>query len=181
MTDFTLYDETTAPKSTKETLAEVRKTYGMIPNLYGYLAESPVALSAYITINDQLMNHSSLTPAHVQVALLAISDVNNCEFCVAAHSWVSSKVMANPQTVAAIREGGTIEDPQDKVLVHVVRAIVSDRGHVADEILQAFFAAGFTKQNLFDLLVCNMLKSLSNYTNHITNTEVNEEFKGFAR
>lgn len=88
MTTFNLYDENTAPDNTKETLVEMRKAYGMIPNLYGYLAESPVALNAYLHINDQLMKHSSLTPAQVQVALLAISAENGCEFCVAAHSWV---------------------------------------------------------------------------------------------
>jgi len=181
MTDFTLYDENTAPDSTKGTLKEVKAAYGMLPNLYGYLAESPVALNAYLHINDQLMKHSSLTPIQVQVALLAISEVNNCEFCIAAHSWVGSTLKANPQTVEAIRQGGKIEDPQDKALVDLVRALVNDRGYVSDKIMDAFLSAGFTKENMFDLLVCNMLKSLSNYANHVTKTEVNAELAAFAR
>lgn len=181
MTDFTLYDENTAPESTKGTLAKVHSMYGMIPNLYGYLAESPVALNAYLHINDQLMKHSSLTPVQVQVALLAISEVNGCEFCIAAHSWVGSTIKANEQTVAAIRDGGEISDPQDRALVNLVRAIVSERGHVGDAVLDDFFAAGFSKEHMFDLLVCNMLKSLSNYANHITKTEVNPELAAFKR
>ena len=181
MANFTLYDESTAPESTKENLADVRKAYGMMPNLYGYLAESPVALNAYLHINEQLMKKSSLTPAQVQVALLAISEVNGCEFCIAAHSWVSSTQKANEQTVKAIREGREVDDPQDRALVQLVQAIVKDRGYVADELIDQFLDAGFTKENMFDLLVCNMLKSLSNYANHITKTEVNPELASFAR
>lgn len=181
MTTFDLYNEQTAPATTQATLKTVRETYGMIPNLYGYLAESPVALNAYLHINEQLMKHSSLTPAQVQIALLAISAVNECEFCVAAHSWVSGSVNANEQTVKAIREGLDIEDPKDKALAQLIQSVVKDRGHVADQIVQQFLAAGHTKENLFDLLVCNMLKSLSNYANHITNTELNPELQRFAR
>lgn len=181
MSLFTLYDEQTAPQSTQATLGKIRETYGMIPNLYGYLAESPVALNAYMHINEQLMKHSSLTPAQVQLALLAISEVNNCEFCIAAHSWVISNLKANAQSVAAIRDGETIQDEKDRVLVNLVRAIVSDRGFVAEEVIQQFLDAGYSKENYFDLLVCNMLKSLSNYANHVTQTQVNPEMQAFAR
>jgi len=181
MTDFTLYNPETAPDSTKATLAEVNTMYGMVPNLYGYLAESPVALNAYLHINEQLMKNSSLTPVQVQVALLAISEVNGCEFCIAAHSWVSSTIKAKEQTVAAIRDGGEIEDAQDKALVNLAREVVSERGHISDTVLAEFLAAGFTKENMFDLLVCNMLKSLSNYANHITDTQVNPELAAFKR
>jgi len=181
MIQFNLYDETSAPATTQGTLSKIRDTYGMIPNLYGYLAESPVALNAYLHINEQLMKHSSLTPAQVQTALLAISEVNQCEFCIAAHSWVGSKMLANPQTVKAIREGGDIEDTQDRAMVQLIRAVVRDRGFVADEIVEQFLNVGFSKENLFDLLVCNMLKALSNYANHLTGTEINPEMQAFAR
>jgi len=112
---------------------------------------------------------------------LAISAVNNCEFCVAAHSWVGGTLKANEQTVQAIRDGEVVENTEDKALVDLVQAIVTDRGFVADEIIDAFLAAGFSRENMFDLLVCNMLKSLSNYANHITKTEVNSELAAFAR
>lgn len=175
MPSFTLYDENTAPESTKQTLAQIKQEYGIIPNIYGYLAESPVALNAFLDINDQLMEHSSLTPAQVQIALLAISQANNCSYCMAAHNWAGTQVHSNPLTVKAILEGKPIEDPKDKIFVDVARSIVKDRGHLSDALIDEFLDAGYTKQNLFDLLVCNMLKTLSNYSNHITKTEINKE------
>jgi len=59
--------------------------------------------------------------------------------------------------------------------------VVRDRGFVADEIVEQFLNVGFSKENLFDLLVCNMLKALSNYANHLTGTEINPEMQAFAR
>ena len=181
MSNYTLYDEHTAPEASQALLSNVRKKFGMIPNLYGYLAQSPVALNASLMISNELMMHSSLTPAQVQVALLAISEQNNCEFCIAAHSWVGSQFDANPQTVKAIREGGIIQDTQDHAMVTFLRALVSDRGHVTPIIEQQFYEAGFSQANMFDLLVCNMLKSLTNYANHLVGIEINPEFIEFAR
>jgi len=178
---FTAYNAETAPESTKSTLVEIENKYGFLPNLYAYLAESETALNAYLHINDQLMTKSSLTPAQVQLALLAISAENTCEFCVAAHSWVSELVEADAESVAAVREGRKVENPKDAVLVELVRAIVQERGYVGESLLQRFFDAGYSKANFFDLLVCNMLKALSNYANHVTKTEANGPLEKYVR
>jgi len=181
MIELTHYTTETAPESTASTLKNIEKMYGFVPNLYGYLAESPVALNAYLHINEQLMKHSSLSGAEVQLALLAISAENQCEFCMAAHSMMSSKVGGSAESVAQVKEGKPVTEPRDAALVSFVQALVKDRGHVAEAITQVLFDQGFSKENMYDLLVCNMLKSLSNYSNHLTHTEVNEELKAFAR
>ena len=178
---FTAYNSETAPENTKATLIDVEKKYGFVPNLYAYLAESETALNAYLHINDQLMTKSSLTPAQVQLALLAISAENGCEFCVAAHSWVTELVEANPESVAAVREGRKVENSKDAALVELAQAIVQERGYVGESLIQRFFDAGYSKENFFDLLVCNMLKSLSNYANHVTKTEANGPLEKYLR
>ena len=181
MAEMTLHTVETAPESTKKTLAEIEKNYGFLPNLFGYLAESPTALNAYLDINDQLMKHSSLSPAQVQLTLLAISAENHCEFCVAAHSWGTKMANANSQSVEQLRAGEDVTDAKDAALVNFARAVVRERGFVDPSVTDAFFAAGYTAANLYDVLVCNMLKALSNYTNHITHTEINPELQSFAR
>ncbi|MFT7290154.1 MAG: putative peroxidase-related enzyme [Reinekea sp.] len=181
MIELTHYTPDTAPETTAPTLKNIEKMYGFIPNLYGYLAESPVALNAYLHINDQLMKHSSLSGAEVQLALLAISAENECEFCIAAHSMMLTKVGGNAESVAQVKAGHPVSATRDAALVNFVQALVKDRGHVADSVTQVLLDQGFSKENMYDLLVCNMLKSLSNYSNHLTHTEVNDELKAFAR
>ena len=61
MSDFTLYNEETAPAASRELLKDGRKKYGFLPNLYGYMAESPTLLRGYFDLSD-LFAQSSLSP-----------------------------------------------------------------------------------------------------------------------
>ncbi len=58
--------------------------------------------------------------------------------------------------------------------------LVENRGWASPEALDAFLGAGFTKQNVLESLVVIAHKVLSNYTNHIVNTPVDEVFKRFT-
>ena len=93
----------------------------------------------------------------------------------------SKKVGGNAESVEQVRQGKPVTQPRDAALVNFVQALVKGRGHVPEAITQGLFDAGFTKENMYDILVCNMLKSLSNYSNHLTHTEVNDELKPFSR
>lgn len=44
----------TAPSASKPTLEEVKKRFGMIPNLMGVFANNPEALKAYVVLGDML-------------------------------------------------------------------------------------------------------------------------------
>jgi hypothetical protein len=59
---FTLHTKETAPDASRPVLDQVEKTYGFVPNLYAVFAESPVAISSYLYISGQLMEHGALSP-----------------------------------------------------------------------------------------------------------------------
>ncbi|MEP3631138.1 MAG: carboxymuconolactone decarboxylase family protein, partial [Hyphomicrobiales bacterium] len=50
------------------------------------------------------------------------------------------------------------------------------RGNPAKADLDAFFAAGYSKENVFEVIVGTAFKVMSNYTNHIAETEVDAPF-----
>lgn len=52
---------------------------------------------------------------------------------------------------------------------------VRERGWVTKATLEDFFAAGFTKQQVFEVILVVTIKTLSNYTNHLTKPEPNPE------
>ena len=52
MTQFAIHNEHSAPEASRPVLAGVRKNLGFIPNLYGVLAEAPVAAEAYGVLTD---------------------------------------------------------------------------------------------------------------------------------
>lgn len=175
MTDFTFYTPENAEGQTKDLLIGLKKKYGFVPNLFAYMAEAPYTIEAYGMLTN-LLEKTGLSGPQQQVALLAISIYNDCEFCTVAHHAFAKKAEAKPQTLAALRDGGDIEDPQDRALVAMARAIVDQRGWVKPEQLAAFYAAGFSKRNVYDLILIATIKTLSNYSNHLTEPEPNPEF-----
>jgi len=98
---FPLHTKESAPEASKPLLEQVEKGFGFVPNIFGVMSESPAATEAYLTLNKMVQEKTSLSPVEQQVALLAISERNGCDYCVAAPScrtpsWTRSRAMPGP-------------------------------------------------------------------------------------
>lgn len=175
MASFTQYSLSTAKPEIKATLEAVEKKFGFLPNLFTYMAEAPVTIEAYLALNA-LIQESSFTPQQAQVALLAVSVENQCGFCSIAHRAIGKMVGANQQTLDALATNVLIESAQDHALASFVRTVVRERGWVSEEVVDRFLASGFTKQQVFEVMLIVAIKTLSNYSNHISRPEPNPEF-----
>ncbi len=175
MTNFTYHTIDTAPAGSKETLANVKKAYGFIPNLISVFAESPAAVKAYTQLG-QVISESSLTPEEQQVLYIAISHINECTYCVAAHSTVAKMQNISGPVIEALRTGAPLPDSKLQTLRVFAQKIVENRGWVDDADVQHFLSAGYTKANVLDVLTAVSMKTLSNYTNHIVETELDNAF-----
>ncbi len=174
MTTFTFHTPQTTDGQNKALLENIQQDYGFIPNLFAYMAEAPTTIEAYLAMNKFIAN-GSFTPAQQQVALLAASVENGCDFCITAHRAIGKMSKANPQTLDALHNHGKIEDRSDRVLANYVRKVIKQRGYMSDEDMQAFCDAGFNKQQLLEVVLIVSIKTLSNYINHITKPEPNKE------
>jgi uncharacterized peroxidase-related enzyme len=174
MHEFKFYTPDNSSGEAKQILTDVQGKYGFVPNLFAYMAEAPYIIEAYSVLND-ILARTGLTAAQQQTALLAVSNYNNCKFCRVAHQAFGKMNQANPQTLKAIVDSTVIEDVTDKALVDMVIAIVDGRGRVSDEQLENFFSAGFDRRNVYDLILIVTIKTLSNYSNHLTEPEANEQ------
>ncbi len=174
MNHFNFHTQENTQGKTKALLDDIQQGYGFIPNLFAYMAEAPTTIEAYLAMND-LVSKSSFSPAQQQVALLAASVENNCDFCIIAHRAIGKMSRANPQTLDALHSGSEIEDPSDRALASYVRKVVKQRGLMSDEDIQTFLDAGFSRQQLLEVVLIVSIKTLSNYINHITNPEPNKE------
>lgn len=176
MTTFTFYTPENSQGKAKELLTQAHQGYGFIPNLYAYMAEAPVTIEAYNQLNT-LLGETAFTPAQQQVALLAASVENECDFCTVAHRAIGRASKANQQTLDALAGNDLIEDASDRALVDFVRTVVRLRGHASEVELQAFYDAGFTKRHVLEVVLIVSIKTLTNYINHITQPEPNAELQ----
>ena len=103
MTKFTVHTAETAPAASRPLLEGIKRGFGFVPNLFGVFAESPAALRGALAISEAF-SASSLSPAEQQLVMLAVSEANDCEYCVAAHSTLAKRMAkVDPALVAAAR------------------------------------------------------------------------------
>ncbi|BBI99468.1 alkyl hydroperoxide reductase AhpD [Ferrigenium kumadai] len=174
MTDFTFHTLENTTGHTRELLEGIRKGYGFIPNLFAYMAEAPTTVEAYLALND-LVSRGSLSAAQQQVALLAVSVENECEFCSVAHRAIGKMKGANAQTLNALASHSEIADAKDRALADFTQAVVRQRGRPSAAEIQAFLGTGFTRQQILEVILIVSIKTLSNYINHLTKPEPNKE------
>ena len=174
---FPLHTQDSAPEASKPLLAQVESAFGFVPNLTATLAESPAALAGYMQLSTIIEKNSALSPREQQVVMLAVSESNACDYCVAAHSLIAGMSGLPEDTVAALRDGRVLPDAKEAALAQFAKAVVNQRGWVSDADQEAFLAAGFTRQHLLDVLSIIALKTLSNYANHVAHTPLDAAFE----
>jgi uncharacterized peroxidase-related enzyme len=171
---FTHYNIDTAPEAAKPLLEQIKKSYGFIPSLFNYMAEAPTTIEAYLALNA-LIAKTSLSPIEAQLALLTTSIENDCDFCKTAHLAFAKKYGAKQQTLKALIDQQKIVCPCDAALILFTQQVVNKRGHLLSEEVDNFLSAGFSKQQIMEVILVVTIKTLSNYINHLTQPEVNPE------
>ena len=160
-----------------ELLLQVSGAIGLIPNLESVMANCPALLDTYLYADEQFRYNSGLSEKQQQIVYLTVSVVNDCHYCVPAHKYFGRKLgNLNHDQVNAICSNQPLQDSKLQTLVDLTREIVQERGWVSDDKAQAFFDAGFNKQQLLSIILAVGTKTLSNYMNHIAQTPVDDTF-----
>lgn len=157
----------------------VAKKFGFLPNLIRELAGAPAAVKAYVTLNG-LLDETSLTSVERQIVLATTSVENGCEYCVAAHTAGLKMAGLAGHQIEAIREQRPLADRRLEALRTFTANVVNKRGWIDNADLDAFLQAGYTKEQVLEVLVGVAMKTLSNYANHIAQTPLDKELQAFA-
>lgn len=179
MSTLTIHTIETAPEESKESLKNSVKAFGMLPNLHGVLSGSPALLEVYKRTH-QLFSNSSFNAEELTVVWQTINVEHECHYCVPAHTAIAHMMKVDPALTEALRNGETMPTEKLQVLQDTVLSIVRNRGHISDAELEAFYAQGYGQRQVLDIILGVSQKVISNYTNHIANTPVDEPFQKFA-
>jgi len=147
----------------------LKKGFGMVPNLFATFAHSETALATYLAFEGA---KSSISGKPREVVYLVVSQVNGCEYCLAAHTMLGKKYGFTDKQILEIRHGLASFDPKLDALARLAQGITQSRGHVDQVLVEAFFAVGWTKENLVDTVVLIGDKTVSNYLHSTTKIPV---------
>jgi len=179
MSTFKLHTIESAPEGSKSQLEESVKSFGMLPGLHAVLAESPQALEGYKALHS-LFGNSSFNAEELTVVWQTINVEHECHYCVPAHTAIAHMMEVDTKLTEALRNREAMPNEKLQVLQNTTLSIVRNRGKIADAELADFYAAGYTEQNVLDIILGIAQKTISNYTNSVANTPIDEPFKKFA-
>jgi len=156
-----------------------KDAFGFFPNLLAGMAESPALLEGYMTLAT-IFDKTSLSETERQIILMTTSRFHGCTYCMAAHTSISQGAKVPSDVIESLRSGTEIADSKLKALRQFAIRINETRGWIAQADLDVFFAAGYSKQAVFEVILGISVKIMSNYTNHITQTPIDVAFQANA-
>ncbi|RPA63252.1 carboxymuconolactone decarboxylase family protein [Shewanella frigidimarina] len=179
MTAFTIHTVDTAPEGSKAMLEGAKKQMGMVPNLFGVLAESPSTLQAYQQLHQAFLD-TSFNPEELTVVWQTINVEHECGYCVPAHTGIAHSMKVDPALTEALRNKAAMPTAKLQALQDATLSIVRNRGNISEAELAAFYAAGYGQQQVLEIILGLSQKVISNYTNHVAKTPVDDAFKKFT-
>lgn len=179
MSTLQIHSIETAPEASKSQLEASVKSFGMLPNLHGVLSEAPELLEAYKMLHD-LFQQSSFNNEELTVVWQTINVEHECHYCVPAHTGIAHMMKVDPALTEALRNDETLPDAKLQVLKETTLSIVRNRGNISGSEIETFYAAGYTQRQLLEIILGLSQKVISNYTNHIAKTPVDDAFQKFA-
>jgi uncharacterized peroxidase-related enzyme len=178
-THYRLHTAETAPAEARDLIEGAARAYGFVPNLLAVMAEAPTLLKGYWTLS-RLFEESSLSATERQVVLLAVSAENTCAYCTAAHRVIAGMQQVPRDVVDAVVSRHAIDDAKLEALRQFTASVVVTRGQPTQEATAAFLAAGYGRQQVLEVVLGVGIKTLSNYTNHMAHTPIDQAFAAAA-
>lgn len=159
-----------APAGSQPILDAVNAQLGVVPNLYRLLANSPAALGGFAGLSGALGKALDLKTRE-RIALV-VAEVNGCEYCTAAHSYIGlNMAKLSPEEVALNRKGGS-SDPKAEAAVHFAKRVAETRGKVSDADLEALRAAGYADAQIVEIVAVTAESLFTNFLNNVAQTDV---------
>ncbi len=179
MTAFTLHDQNSAPEASKPLLENSQKAFGMVPGLHAVMAEAPGLLEGYQVLHNLFLN-SSFDADEKTVVWQTINVEHACHYCVPAHTGIAKSMKVSDDISNALRDETPLPTAKLEALRDFTLAMVRQRGELKEQQTNDFYAAGYTQQNVLEIILGLSQKVMSNYTNHVAHTPVDEAFAPFA-
>ena len=100
-----------APEGSRAPLEKLQQAFGMVPNVAGVIANSPVLANIFVPLFEGV-HSGTFTEAEIQTLLLTNAVTNSCAWAVAFHSYLALKAGLDPADVQAIRERRAPREPR---------------------------------------------------------------------
>ncbi len=163
MSRIALQTRETAVEASRQVLDQVQGAFGATPNMFRAVANSPSALASMWGSFGALGSGTLGAKLGEQLAV-AIADLNDCEYCLAAHTALGRKAGASAEEMSAAQAGQS-HDPKTAAALAFVTRVVRNRASISDADVDALRQVGFDDGAIMEIMAHVALNTFTNYVN----------------
>ena len=179
MPNYPIHTIASAPEHSKPALAQLQQAFGVIPNLAAAIANSPKLINSLVGVFQQV--HSpGLTESENQIVLLTDAVANSSTYAVAFHTALARQQGVSSEETDAIRERRAPTDKRFAALFTLAKTLIEKRGHLSEQELDSFVAAGFTRKQVLEVIAIVAASTITNYAGTIANPPLEDRFRQYA-
>jgi len=160
-----------APAASQPLLEAVKKQLGVVPNLFRLVSTSPAALQGYLGLSGAL-SKGALPAATRERIALAVAEINGCDYCLSAHSYLGKNLAKLDDAEIAANRNGASNDPKADAAVRFAAKVVRERGHVSEDDVRAVKLAGYDDAQVIEIVLHVALNTWTNYINEVAKTDI---------
>jgi uncharacterized peroxidase-related enzyme len=172
------------PADLKERIEAVRAKTGFVPNVFLVMARRPDEFRAFFAYYDALLlRQGGLSKAEKEMIVVATSAANQCPYCVVAHGALVRLFSKNPllgdQVAVNYRQADIA--PRQRIMLDAALKLATAPQTFGEEDVQGLLAAGFSREDVWDIGAITALFALSNRLAHLSGMRPNDEFYALGR
>lgn len=170
MTRLAIPDRNSADPASQPLFDAVEGQLGTVPNLFRLIGLSPATLEGFLALS-QALSRTLDVKTRERIAL-AVAEVNGCDYCLSAHSYLGANLAKLDEVEIAAARKGRSSDSQANAAVSFARKIAEARGNVSDADIAAVRLAGFSDGQIVEIVANVALNVLTNFVNIVADTEI---------
>jgi uncharacterized peroxidase-related enzyme len=161
-----------------------REKLGFVPNVLAAYAFDAVKLQAFIDMADNLMlGDSGLDKAEREMIAVAVSAVNHCHYCLAAHGAALRQRTKDAELGEIIAQNFRAAgiSPRQRAMLEFAVKLTEAPDKMGEDDRSALRAAGFTDRDIWDIAAVTGFYNMSNRIAAATDMRPNREYHHMAR
>ena len=179
MTTFPDHTIESAPAASRPVMAATAKRMGYLPAAVARMASSPELLSGFLKMTA-LFDTTTLDPVAREVVIFTVATRNTCHICIAMHTAKLTVLDADPDVIAALREGKPVPDERLAAVQAFTLDVLDEAGAVPDDSLEAFLAHGYTIRNALEVVLGVGTYTMATLANRMTRAPLDYQLSAIA-
>lgn len=167
-----------APKTTGTAVERAQQELPIFLNQIGTLAHLPGVADRLLDLYLALPRESLLPRHLVELAILTVSSVNVCEYCIVHHEALGTKYGLTPQQARAFSDGswrGSDQfGPTERLVMEYAEQVTRDANSVSDNLF-ARLRAEFTVAQIVELTLRISLCTFYNKFNQALRIDIEDD------